>query len=196
MGYRAIGMDLRVFYGILRWQVGERDSALEAARALARAVLAAGAVLLGIMVVSLGNLALFVLEMHKDGAVPDGLPWQALALITVCSVAGLGFIIASVAFSVRALTVPYVRYAISSRDFSAGGDVDMGAVERIAGSPDNEMYADLIVSCVKAIRDREKVLPMVGARTSMAQKCLLAGVLLAGGGVMAALPVLLAAVMP
>lgn len=148
------------------------------------------------MVVSLGNLALFILEMHKDGTVPDGLPWQALALITVCPVAGLGFIIASVAFSMRALTVPYVRYSISREDFLAGGDVDMGAVERAVGSTDDEMYGDLIVSCVKAIDDREEVLPKVGARTSMAQKCLLVGVLLAGGGVMAALPALLAAVMP
>jgi len=189
-------MDLREFFEILRWQVGERDSALEAARALARAVLAAGSVLLGIMVVSLGNLALFILETHREGGVPDGLPWQALALITACSVAGLGFIIASVAFSVRALTVPYVRYAISREDFSARGGVDMDAVGRAAGSASDKVYGDLIVSCIKAIEDREMVLPRVGSRTSMAQKCLLAGVLLAGGGVMVALPLLLAAALP
>lgn len=148
------------------------------------------------MVVSLGNLALFMLEMHRAGAVPEGLPWQALAPITACSVAGLGFIISSVALSVRALAIPYVRYAISRGDFFTGGGVDMDAVERVVGSPDDDMYDDLIVSCVRAIEDRERVLPKVGSRTSMAQKCLLAGVLLAGGGVMAALPALLAAVLP
>lgn len=187
-------MEPREFYEILHGQVGERDSSLEAARALARAVLAASAVLLGIMVVSLGNLALFILEMHKDGADPGGLPWQALVLITVCSVAGLGFIMASAAFSVRALTVPYVRYAISREDFSSGEGIDMDAVGRAVRSSADKMYDDLIVSCIRALEDRERVLAKVGARTSMAQKCLLAGILLVGGGVIAALPVLLTAV--
>jgi len=191
----------KAFFEVLSGQVRERDSALEAARSPARAVLAAGSVLLGITVISLGNPALYILGMRRDGAGPDGLPWLAPALITACFAAGLGLIMASVALSVRALAIPYVRYATSRGDFFTGGGVDMDAVERAAGSPDDDMHDDdmhddLIVSCARAIGYRERVLPRVGARTFMAQRFLLAGVLLIGGDVMAALPLLLAAALP
>jgi len=48
---------------MLREQIREHDTMLGAMRALARATLAAGAVVLGIMIVSLGSL----MALSKDG---------------------------------------------------------------------------------------------------------------------------------
>lgn len=54
---------------MLREQIRDHDTTLGAMRALARATLAAGAVVLGIMTVSLGNLVAPVNDGRQTGAV-------------------------------------------------------------------------------------------------------------------------------
>jgi len=63
-----MAMSFRELYAVFRELIRDHDSTLEAMRALARATLAAGAVVLGIMIVSLGSL----MALSKDGRLGGG----------------------------------------------------------------------------------------------------------------------------
>ena len=171
-------MGLRALYMALREQIRDHDAILEAMRALARATLAVSAVVLGIMIISLGNLVALV----NDGRLV-GLSPMAETVVMVGIAAGLGGIMASVVFSVLAVGVSPMRTPISRDDFGKGRDV-AAAIGTMAGAPDDEMYRNLSETCVKALEDREREISRVGIRTTQAQVSLLAGLLVAGTGVM------------
>lgn len=179
-----------------REQIREHDSALDTMMALARATLAVSAVVLGIMIISLGNLVVVMHETYLNQQGLAGLSGQSMAALLVCVVTGLGLIMASTALSVRAVGVIHIRQPISSADFGEGGKADPAVIKNMVMVPDDRAYDDLIASCVEALRDREVAVAKVGARTAMAQKFLLAGLLFAGAGVMVALPALAATSLP
>lgn len=167
-------MNRREIYMMARGQIREHDSALVIMMALARATLAVSAVVLGIMIISLGNLVVFMHETYLNQQEPAGLSGQSMVALLVCVVAGLGLIMSSTALSVRAVGVLYVRQPITSDDFGKGGKADPAVIESIVMVPDDKAYDDLIASCVEALRDRETAAAKVGARTALAQKFLLA----------------------
>lgn len=164
--------------------------------ALARATLAVSAVVLGIMIISLGNLVLFMHETYLNQQEPEGLSGQSIAAILACVVTGLILIMFSTALSVRAVGVLYIRQPISSEDFGKGGKADPAVIKNLVTVPDDQAYDDLIASCVEAMKDREMAVARVASRTALAQKFLLAGLLFAGAGVMIALPALAATSLP
>lgn len=189
-------MNRREIFMMTREQLREHDAVLETMMALARSTLAVSAVVLGIMVISLGNLVAFMHEAYLTQQEPTGLSGQSMVALLVCVVMGLGLIMFSTALSVRAVGVLYVRQPITSEDFGKGGKADPAVIEDIVMEPDDKAYDDLIASCVEALRDRETAAAKVGTRTAMAQKFLLAGLLFAGAGVMVALPALAVTSLP
>ena len=189
-------MNRREIFLTTREQIREHDSALDTMMALARATLAVSAVVLGIMIISLGNLVVVMHETYLNQQGLAGLSGQSMAALLVCVVTGLGLIMASTALSVRAVGVIHIRQPISSADFGKGGKADPAVIKNMVMVPDDRAYDDLIASCVEALRDREVAVAKVGARTAMAQKFLLAGLLFAGAGVMVALPALAATSLP
>jgi len=64
-----MAMSFRELYAMLREQIRDHYTMLGAMRALARATLAAGAVVLGIMIVSLGSLVTLVSNGRQTGVV-------------------------------------------------------------------------------------------------------------------------------
>jgi len=147
-------------------------------RSLAQATPAVGAAVLGIMIISLGNLAVFMHESY-----PHGMPPQVTAAVSLVA-AGLVGIMASVVLSVRAVSVTRVRQPISREGF--GSDA-RGTIEGMLDASDDEVYGELVESCVDALEDRERAIDSVGFRTSWAQVSLLGGLLVAGVGIMMAL---------
>jgi len=171
-------MNLRELYMVLREQIRDHDATLEAMRALARATLAVSAVVLGILIISFGNLAVLV----NDGLL-GGLSAPAEIAVMVAIAAGLGGIMASVVFSVLAVRVSYVRAPISRDDF--GGDGTIGeTIGKMVSAPDERVYGTLVETCAMALADRERDISRVGFRTTLAQAFLLAGLVVAGTGVM------------
>jgi len=63
-------MSFRELYAVFRELIRDHDSTLEAMRALARATLAVSAVVLGIMIISLGNLVALVSDGRLGGLSP------------------------------------------------------------------------------------------------------------------------------
>lgn len=171
-------MGLRELYMALRGQIRDHDAILEAMRALARATLAVSAVVLGIMIISLGNLVALVNDGRLEGLSPQV---EAAVMITIAT--GLGGIMASVVFSVLAVGVSPVKTPISRNDFGKGRDV-RASIGKMASAPDDEVYGNLAETCVRALEDREREISRVGLRTTQAQAFLLAGLLIAGAGVM------------
>jgi len=75
-------MNLRELYMVLREQIRDHDATLEAMRALARATLAVSAVVLGIMIISLGNLVALV----NDGRLGELFtPAKIAALVAIAA---------------------------------------------------------------------------------------------------------------
>lgn len=75
--------------------------------------------------------------------------------------AGLAGIMAPVAPSVRALSVTRVRQPISRE--GSGGDA-RGTIEGMLDADDDEVYGELVESCVGALEDREGAIDGVGFR--------------------------------
>lgn len=182
-------MDYVDMYKMLLGQICGHDAVLEAMRALARATLAVSAVVLGIMIISLGNLVVFVHGSH-----PHAIPPQTAMVIMALAVAGLGGIMASVVLSVRAVSVSRVRQPISRGDFGKGEREVRHALENMHDATDDEVYRNLVETCVAALGDRERAIDTVGFRTSWAQMLLLAGLLASGAGITIALALVLTAV--
>jgi len=189
-------MNRREIFLTTREQIREHDTALGIMMALARATLAVSAVVLGIMIISLGNLVVVMHEIYLNQQGLAGLSGQSMAALLVCVVAGLSLIMASTALSVRAVGVLYIRQPITSDDFGKEGKADPAVIKNMVMVPDDRAYDDLIASCVEALRNREVAVAKVGMRTAMAQKFLLAGLLFSGAGVMVALPALAATSLP
>lgn len=179
-------MHYRELYNMLLGQIRDHDAVLEAMRALARATLAVSAVVLGIMIISLGNLVIFI-----HGSYPHGIPLQAATVIIALTVMGLGGIMAAVVLSVRAVSVSRVRQPISYRDFGEGA---RHVLENMRSATDDEVYGNLAETCVAALKDRETAIGTVGFRTSWAQVFLLAGLLASGAGITIALVLVLTSV--
>jgi len=173
-----MAMSFRELYAVFRELIRDHDSTLEAMRALARATLAVSAVVLGIMIISLGNLVALV----SDGRLGGLSPLAETAVMAIIA-AGLGGIMASVVFSVLAVGVSPVRTPMPSDDFGKGRDVG-ASIEKMASAPDDRVYRTLVESYVRSLEDRERDISRVGLRTTQAQAFLLAGLLLAGTGVM------------
>jgi len=171
-------MNLRDLYAALREQIRDHDAILEAMRALARATLAASAVVLGIMIVSLGTLVTLVIDGRLGGLSP-----AAETAVMAAIVAGLAGIMVSVVLSMLAVRVSCVTPPISRNDFGKDDDV-REAIGRIVRAPDDRVYETLVGACIKSLEDRERDISRVGFRTTLAQAFLLAGLLVAGTGVM------------
>lgn len=182
-------MDYAAMYSILSGQIHGHDAVLGSTRSLAQATLAVSAVVLGIMIISLGNLVIFIHGSH-----PHAIPPQVATAIMVLMAAGLGGIMASVVLSVRAVSVSRVRQPISRGDFGKGGKGVRHALEKMHNATEDEVYGNLVETCVAALEDRERAIDAVGLRTSWAQVLLLAGLLVTGTGVTIALALVLAAV--
>ena len=189
-------MNPKDIYHATQEQIRHHDTVLEGQKARARTLLSVGAVLLGIMAISLGNYAGFV-QGNYDGVIndPQMLLVQAIAVTMMLGVAGLGGAMTSVIFSARALSVSYAHQPIMSENFRNGDYTEDEILDALVNMPEHETYMMLTKSCIQALRSREQDLDKIGARASMAQTSLLSGLVLAGTGAMVTLAVFVPALL-
>ncbi len=183
-------MNSRNAYHELREQIRDHDTVLGYQKARARALLGASAVLLGIMGISLGNFAGFVLGNYGVVGEAGMFPIYAIVTTIMLGMAGLAGAMISMIFSARALAVSYTHQPMASENFGTGGNVDDKILDRVMEAPDHYVYVSLIKSCIRALHSREQNIARVGARSAVAQLSLLSGLMLAGIGAIVALSVI------
>ena len=163
-------MNLEAIYAILMSQVGHHDAIVDRHRGKASALLAVSAVVLGIMIISMGNFAGFIYENYANNAGEAKMPpTGAIIAIMACGMAGLLGIIVSMFFSVYALSTSDTQQAITSKDFGSDGNVDQDALDAWVEMSDQEAHRELVESCVRALHSRERDAVRIGQKTTIAQ---------------------------
>ena len=141
--------------------------------------------ILGVLIVGLGNLIWFVygggLEQSSAFA---SLPEWAVMTGVAYGIVGLFAIARAINRSMHAFGTTGVHHPMVQRDFETDGIFDPRKIERAAAASGRDFYMGVIESCVQTLHSRQQEALRIAGETGRAQRLLRHGLLSASLGVL------------
>lgn len=190
-GDRKPNLSHVVLYCMLLEQIRLHDTYLQSVREKARSTLRTSTVVLGIMVVGMGNFVLFLYGGYSEGAEAyEALPGWSIAIISVYGITSLVYGARSIYFAMRAIHVVVLFQPTVYSDFTIDGKMNLQTVKDSLNETEEVFYLEMIEACIGALRSREEEARRVGNETKRSQTSLQDGPVFAAIGVAAPLAII------